>query len=503
METELKFSLPESALRHIESLAPLASRFTGQASERHEITTYFDTPDCLLNKEGLSLRIRRSGGHFKQTLKAASTERAASRHEFEWPVAKNAVDLSKLANTPAAPLLSKLEGRLRPQFVTDVRRRTRDLRLDGDGLAELAIDVGEIIAGKTTEPLRELEIEIKTGKVEPLYRLALELHAEWPLAMEFRSKADRGYRLRRGCAPEVRKASKFTLRRTATMHGALRTIISAELAHLTANAMAGIDDEGVEGVHQMRVAIRKLRSALALFAHHLEPVSADEFQNALRRLGDIFGDARDWGVFLCEDLRGAEEGGVAGEWLALVERRGRAELDRAGQRLTSAIAEPAFTGFVLALSAWVEGQKWCPPDRDARRLAGRPLRDTADAMLDRLADKVMKRGDRLDGSSERLHDLRKSLKKLRYGIEYLAGLYGKKPVKRYRKACKKLQTILGTINDTVATDRLAGSLESEHRPDLAVAVGALAQWNARRRDEAVAGFDDAWKRFRKAEPFWG
>jgi inorganic triphosphatase YgiF len=503
METELKFSVPEDALRRIETIAPLASRFVGEASERHEITTYFDTSDCLLHKAGFSLRVRRADGHFKQTLKSVCAHSATSRHEFEWPVADNKIDLSKLAATPAGPLLSKTGGRLRPVFMTDVRRRTRDLRLDGDGLAEMAIDVGEIKAGKAAEPVRELELEIKKGEIEPLCRLALELHAQAPLAMAFQSKADRGYRLRDGSVSGSRKAPKIDLPADVTTHDALRLIVGAELAHLVGNEAPAIRDDEVEGVHQMRVAIRKLRSALVLFSRQLEPVAAEEFQNELRRLGDIFGDARDWGVFLCEALHGAEDAGIAREWLDLLEKPAHVELDRANQRLRDATGQPAFTGFVLGLTAWVEGHVWCPPGKNARKIARRPLRDSADDMLERLAAKVSKRGDKLDGSDERLHALRKSLKKLRYGIDYLTGLYGAKRVKRYRKACKRLQDILGTINDAAATDRLAGSLESHDRPDLAVAVGALAQWNARRREEALAGFDDAWKRFRKAEPFWG
>ncbi|HLG86316.1 MAG TPA: CHAD domain-containing protein [Alphaproteobacteria bacterium] len=503
METELKFSLPEDALQRIETIAPLASRFIGAATERHEITTYFDTPDCLLNKAGFSLRVRRAEGRFKQTLKAVCAHSATSRHEFEWATADNKVDLSKLAETPAGSLLSKIRGRLRPVFVTDVRRRTRDLRLENDGLAEMAIDLGEIKAGNAAEPVRELELEIKKGGVEPLCRLALELHAHAPLAMEFQSKADRGYRLRDGSISEPRKAPKIELFRDVTTHDALRTIIGAELAHLAGNETPAIRDGQVEGVHQMRVAIRKLRSALVLFSRQLEPVAAEAFQNELRRLGDIFGDARDWGVFLCEALHGAEEAGIAREWLALLEKPAHVELDRENQRLRDATRQPAFTGFMLGLTAWAEGQVWCPPGKNARKIARRPLRDSADDMLERLAAKVSKRGDKLDGSDERLHALRKSLKKLRYGIDYLAGLYGAKQVKRYRKVCKRLQNILGTINDAAATDRLAGSLESHDRPDLAVAVGALAQWNSGRREEARAGFDRAWKRFRKAEPFWG
>src|SRR5581483_8149368 len=177
METELKFSLSEEALGRIAQLPQLASRYVGSASERREVTTYFDTPDCLLEKAGFSLRVRRAGNNFKQTLKSACVDSAATRQEFEWTVRDNGVDLSKLAGTPAAKLLPKIDRRLAPAFVTDIRRRIQDLHLENSGLAEMAIDVGEIKAGDASEPVRELEIEIKQGGVEPLYLLALELHA--------------------------------------------------------------------------------------------------------------------------------------------------------------------------------------------------------------------------------------------------------------------------------------------------------------------------------------
>src|SRR5438132_1629630 len=66
------------------------------------------------------------------------------------------------------------------------------------------------------------------------------------------------------------------------------------------------------------------------------------------------------------------------------------------------------------------------------------------------------------------------MKKLRYGVEYLAGLYDSKEVKRYRRACEGLQEVLGTINDAAATDRIAAKLAEKGRPDLVPPIGALA-----------------------------
>ena len=505
METELKLALPAGALRKIEKHA----FFAATATRRHEVTTYFDTPELELSQRGLSLRVRRSGRRFTQTVKteAAGGESksaaggiALQRGEWEWPVKSNTPDPALLAGAEAALGIPFDMGlQVGPIFVTEIDRTVRSVRLDAGTEAEIVIDRGFIRAGERSEKVSELEIELKSGRTEPVYRLALELHGLAPVTITAESKAGRGYRLRACRAPEPRKAEKLELDSTIGLHDGFRRIVGSGFAHLLANVPATIAGDA-EGLHQMRVALRRLRSALALFKPLLEPYAAARFTAECTRLGRIFGDARDLDVFVLETLAAAERDGVNVSCLrplAIVRQQA------AKMQAQQAIADPAFTGFVLALSAWAEGKAWAAPGKDEAAL-DRPLADVAPSLLDRMARKSASLGGGKLGRRppEALHDLRKSMKRLRYGVEFLGGLYESKQVRRYRQACEDLQSRLGTINDLATTIDFASALPGEQTVDLVPDIGALAQWCESRSAYRRADLRRAWKEFEAADRFW-
>ena len=170
----------------------------------HEVTTYFDTPDADLAREGLSLRVRRRGMRHVQTLKLGGGHNGAfARNEWEWPVRTESPDLDLLAGTPAAALLSEAL-----HASTGIRHRcaayVRTVRRDGATI-EVAVDRGRVDAGDASEEIREMELELKDGDPDPMYRLAAALHTNVPMTLGAESKADRGWRLRTG---RPRKAAK-------------------------------------------------------------------------------------------------------------------------------------------------------------------------------------------------------------------------------------------------------------------------------------------------------
>ena len=210
MEVELKLCLPAGRQAELEQHPEFHARMATAPEQRHEVTTYFDTPDLTLASRGISVRVRRSGNRRIQTVKLQGTgfAAAANRAEWEWPIKQDAPDLGRVAATPVGAIAGELvgTGRLQPVFTTDIRRTVRNLRIDGTASAEAALDVGTITAGSATEAASELELELREGKLAPLYRLALDLHATVPMTIAPESKAERGYRLRLGRAPVARKA---------------------------------------------------------------------------------------------------------------------------------------------------------------------------------------------------------------------------------------------------------------------------------------------------------
>lgn len=281
--------------------------------------------------------------------------------------------------------------------------------------------------------------------------------------------------------------------------GAMGEIMTGALTHLRANQPSAASGD-VEGVHQIRVAVRRLRSALVLFRPHLEPHAAGRFETELQRTGRVFGDARDWDVFCTETLvrANADCGAEVELLLAAAEPR----RDAAHWHLRAELDGPAFAHLCDGLAEWADRASADPAGVGDGRMR-RKLERVAPDLLDRLARKVDRRGRHLrTRPAEELHALRKSLKKLRYGMDFLAGLYGRKSVDAFRHDCKALQETLGRINDSAAAARLGSTLDAGDRPDLAPAVGALVQWAERSRAQSTGRLPQAWRRFRDAKRPW-
>lgn len=146
--------------------------------------------------------------------------------------------------------------------------------------------------------------------------------------------------------------------------------------------------------------------------------------------------------------------------------------------------------------------------RERRDLLGdkgltQPLSEISASLLDRVANKVDKRGQCVgsDVSAAELHPLRKSLKKLRYSLEFLSSLYPRKTTKQYLRRLEKLQKTLGVINDAAMGLRLAEELTKE-RIDLTVAVAALARTQKETNCGARQKLVKEWAAYCRQERFW-
>ncbi|MGJ7458583.1 CYTH domain-containing protein [Halomonas sp. RA08-2] len=189
-ETELKLSLgpegPMALRRH-----PRLTSLPMQAS--HLGNTYFDTPQGSLETARMALRLRRVDGRLLQTLKTRGEGGGglSRRGEWEWEVPGPGLDLEGLAELPTAALGQEALERLAPRFTTDFQRETRVIDHRG-ALIEVALDEGEILAAGRRVAIRELELELKTGKPDALWSLAESLAGSVALRPADTSKAARG-----------------------------------------------------------------------------------------------------------------------------------------------------------------------------------------------------------------------------------------------------------------------------------------------------------------------
>ena len=456
-ETELKLHLPEGAG---ESLAR-ARALTGlrpRTARLHAI--YFDTADGLLRRQLMALRLRRSGRQWIQTLKAADAAAGglSTRPEWESPArvvrGQPRIDLKTLQQTPLPRLLAQhaTGNPLRPVFTTRVVRTVWDVTFKGSRI-EVAMDRGRIElqrdGRRVTEPISELELELLEGQVEDLVALALRLANRGSEALALvpltASKAERGYRLAAGLAPPPTKASARgfvdRLKADMTAGAALRAIIVQGLDVLLANTSALRDGHDPEYVHQARVALRRMRSAVRLLdrKHADFPVA---LANDLRWVGRLLGDARDWDV-------------LAGETLPAFAAAATPELGPQAQRLldqactrrdaaraeaTAALATHRFARLALRLQAWT----LTPPP------AGRTLARLAPQALDKAHARLFSAAQFFAAlSPERRHRVRILAKRLRYGLDVFSVALPPKPSERYIAALSGMQDVLGELNDAV------------------------------------------------------
>ena len=502
-EIELKLLLDTRALARLPKTAWAGRSNLAGVKRKRLRSTYFDTPDLALNAAGFTLRVREAGRDLIQTVKAKprGTGLALDRVEYESPVGAAAAlpDLSLLPEEVAGTI-EKLCGGTppRPAFTTDIRRRTAYLKTP-DALIELALDEGAILAGAEKEPLRELELELKEGAPLALYREAAQLLEEVPLRLSLRSKAERGFRLASGGAISPVKAGPIQLEATATAGEALEAALSSALSQILANEPAIMEAGDPEGIHQMRVGLRRLRAIIGLLGDHSEELKTLSLQ--AKHYAAVLGRARDLDVFEEEILAPvAALDLLETDLTPLTSALGRAR-KAAWRDVQAALNEPEFTKFLLSLACEFERLRMAAPDGE---LAA-PAQEAGAARLEKAAEKAAKLGRKFAKlpPPER-HELRKRLKKLRYAAQVFEPLFNAAKTAPYLKHLGALQDSLGALNDVAAAEETLARLPiaAQYRTAAARAGGFILGYHGHRAEEDLKAAGKLWKKFAKAPRFW-
>ncbi|MGZ5091687.1 MAG: CYTH and CHAD domain-containing protein [Burkholderiales bacterium] len=505
METELKLRVPPEAVKRVASHPLLKSGARAPVQKLRAV--YYDTPNLDLWRKGAALRVRREGTRWIQTVKWSGEAKAGvhERNELEIELPGPAPDCGKFLHPDIDHLFSpaELTGSLQPVFETNVTRSTRLLDL-GDVVIEASFDHGEIRSGERKELVSELELELKRGAAPALFRTGLNLVESAPVALENRSKAERGYALYRDTFSAPLKAFMPALDASMTVSDAFAAIGWSALKHLQANEQGVLDGADPEFLHQMRVAVRRLRSALSAFAGALPPAARMPIAVDLKWLGGVLGPARDWDVFVTETLpliRGQFEERPALDRLA--EQSARLQV-RAQQRAHRAVRSRRYQRVLIGLASSLAAQGWREhPDSDAAALLA-PARIYAQSELERRYEQVRKRGRNLGAlSPEELHELRIAIKKLRYSVDFFAALFNPDALKRFRSRLSRLQDVLGTLNDAAMLRHLVErACKVESVPAMAEARGIVLGWSAGRTSALKNELERFWKGFRRSETYW-
>lgn len=476
METELKLKLASADVARMRAHPLLAELSTAEPREHALTDTYYDTPSLDLWRAGLTLRVRRDGDAWIQTVKTASAGAPVLHERGEWEsrLAGEQPDPAELARQVKPQRLRAvladpgITGQLQPVFTNTTQRTTWDIALPGGQLVECALDSGSIDANGNGRSARigELELELKRGNPSRLFELALQLHQDIPLEVANDSKAARGYALLQDAAPAPIKAAAVRLTRKMRMEDALQCMGLNCMAQIESN-IPGVLLQGVESLHQMRVGLRRLRALLDMF-RDLAPLPP-ELKEGLDWLSGELGATRDWDVLADTTLPAVE--GIHTEAL---QAAAKAQARVLHKHMLPTLHAPRTTRLMLQMNGWLRGRQWRPA-------SGLPQDDPlAQPALDGLVPLIRKAQKRLrqriaaldEHDAPARHRVRIAAKKARYAAEFFHDLLPKKEVKAYVKCLSGVQDRLGHLNDLAVAGKLLPVLEnSGHAHDGAYARG--------------------------------
>lgn len=457
IEHELKFALSPTMRAEFDdrAVAGLAG------APRRVRSTYYDTSAGDLMNAGVALRVRSVDGGFRQTVKAVDASDPSdpfSRYEWERPVPADRPSLDALppSEHPAGALLRDCFAMLIPVFETDFERRVRIVVPQDDARLELACDVGTVRAGTAGETISEVEIERKRGSAAAFYQYALQWARLHDARLLLQTKHARGLRLAGWVTDAVEPARRRSFSPDAGLPvaTAARRILLGHLNHFLANLDPVRDGEHVEGPHQLRVALRRLRSAVRFFGLREDPLrEADTPWRTLDRMAkhiaDGAGFVRDADVFESGLLKSLRRHFPRDAALQVLARAIDVERGAARTRLRERLAEGSTSEFVLLALAAIETldrHDFGDPDygRFATRRIGalaRRVRRFAGAAKDE------------DG----WHDVRIAIKNLRYALESCDGIaVATEPTGRVVSRLAAWQAALGESQDLAVARGTAG-----------------------------------------------
>jgi inorganic triphosphatase YgiF len=460
-EIELKLALPPQAAARLRRHPLLKGR---APTRRALLSLYFDTADYALARRAIALRLRRVGYHWVQTLKAEAENIGAMTRRPEWEVqvTGNRPDVERLPEEARALLAGIDLDALTVCFETEFTRHAWHVEADGDVL-ELALDRGEVRAAGRREPLSEVEFELKAGAHRHVFEVAGRLLDDLPFTLEPRSKAERGYQLAGATRAKPTRADMPGLARGMDAGAAWRAMLASALAQMIGNVPGAVAGDDPEYLHQLRVAVRRLRTASSL-ARGLK-LDDSLWAEDTRWLMAELSPARDWDVLATQVLPKAMRAWPARAGLDALREAVATRRVEANRRARAALTSARFVRLVLEAE---ESLAESP-------VLGQPVEAWAAAVLDRRLRRLRRAAKgfaKLDAAGR--HAARIAAKRLRYSADAFAGLHGKRG-RSYIDALAKLQDALGLANDRIVAARLLGEFEATpHAYAAGMVEGALA-----------------------------
>lgn len=507
-EIELKLTVAPGHIREIEQLPILNALAIAAPNKQKLYSVYYDTPDLLLRKQYCSLRIRRIGKKWIQTIKSGGKIAAGlhQHNESEIVIKKAQPDFNHLQQTGVISPTQQLTvvATLKPIFITQFTRYTRILQTKDGSIIEFCLDHGKITSDHLTDSIHEIELELKSGNPARLFELAWEIAqlTDFPIRLENANKAERGYKLFTGTTTPPNKATSIEISPKTSLISSFGKVLSSCLIQITKNENGVLSGKDSEYLHQMRVGIRRLRSAFTIFKP-LFPTrqpSITYFEHELKWLMRELNPARNWYVFAYEILPLIIANHSDSESIVTIQKLSQKQLSKYTQHIQTHLQSKRYLEFILKLNLWIEDLHHGNGTELKSKLSiesfSRSYLFNQHSALTQFKEKL---------KPDALHILRIRIKKQRYATEFFYSLYSKQALfEQYVHLLSALQSALGSINDYSMIDTLLESTLSPHKQKkLAQTIGIIQGWSAHGILQSKVELKNLWKNFCDSSPFTG
>jgi triphosphatase len=501
-DSQVKLELTPEELRRVHAHSLLPGLTVGEPVSKTLHSIYFDTPDGRLRGAGLCLRMRADGAAWVQTVKVEGPAANGLDHQAELVVNRAEPDLEVIGDTKLQRKLVRLtQGSvLEPAFETMVKRTTHHLRTPRGDL-ELTLEEGVVRSGTAEKPICEAELELKSGSAADLLETATKLFADEPIRLAKASTAERGYDLifgRSDASPKPQSAQPVVVPKGATCRDALALFVESASRQILANRRAVLETDDPEGVHQLRIGLRRLRSVLYAFRPLIDVHPTREMDLHAKAVARAVSALRDADMFI-DDIYAPAAGSMKGH-AGLRPLKQALQTHRALKRdaARSELQGKHWSALQLYLALWPQTIVEC-------RTLDRPVAKFGRDALGACWRKALRKGKHLAGlEGEQRHKMRKTLKTLRYTAEFFGSLYDPSDVQPFVKQLKRLQDLFGYINDVETAvelesicDRYARDSREGQR-----AAGYVLGWHTARADVWWGRAEKRWRDLQATGRFW-
>lgn len=475
-EIELKLQLTAKSAKKLAShplLLPLA------AQKQHLLNTYYDTPELALHAKRIAMRFRKKGEQWLLTVKSAEPASGglAVRSEWEKPALPGVFDFSHVDEPSLRDFLETARPQMAAVFTTDFRRQIWHVPF-GHSLIELALDRGTIESQGRKSRICEIELELLSGDIDDIFKLTRKLQDKLELSPAIASKAERGYNLFNDEPLKPFKAKPAGISVDMQPVEAFRCIALGCLEHFQRNEQGILNSKEPEFIHQARIALRRLRSAINIFSPVLPHEFVSAYGKAWKTLSSILGEARDWDVFLEETLPPIQAAFPNNRKIHVVRNSAQRHAKAARRSVIKLLAVSEHPRLIVEFTAATYALK---------PTCSLPMESFTIARVIFFTKLAHKKSKNIKSANE-IHALRISFKKLRYALEFFTPLLTKKQLNKSPPLLPALQEKLGLINDNQTAQTLINLNYKNH------AANTLSGWLACSRSLLAIKLDESIKK---------